>query len=148
MGLGAVWTTTDQCQRRLVSLAEFASLHAIGDQLSGGGDPIRVKLYGTFAGFIGPLEHRLATVGIVGVKVAAHSELLPCRRVGGVDIDHMFQNRDGILVRRGIMGQREAVQVEIVGFGVFRARPGLEKTAGCTDRRQQPLPYLGRNLRL
>src|SRR4030081_3238022 len=60
----------------------------------------------------------------------------------------MLEHRDGILVWPSIMRQREAMQVEIVGLRILWTRAGIEKTAGDTERRQQPLTHLGRYLRL
>src|SRR5260370_23768883 len=128
MGVGALRTTLDQRLRRLICLTEFTSLNAVADQLSSGNDPIWVELYGACQGFVGPLEHRLPTVGIVRIVVATHSKLFPCRRVGWVDVDHMLQNRDCVFVQPGIVRQREAMQVEVVGLRIFRTRASIEET--------------------
>ena len=60
----------------------------------------------------------------------------------------MLQHSDGILVRSGIVRQREAVQVKVVRFLVFRTTARIQKVAGRSENGQQAPAQLSRKLRL
>src|SRR5580658_11262017 len=110
MSLGTLWAMLHEHLRGLVCFTEFASLNPVGDQLPGGGDPVRVKFHGTLTGFVGALEHGFATIRIVRIIVGTDSELFPRWRVGSIDFDYVLQHRNCILIRPGIVRQREAMQ--------------------------------------
>ena len=104
-----------------ISLSKFSPLHVVRNQLARRHNPVRIQLDRPLTCLVRSLEHRLAAIGVIRVVVATQPQLLPRRRVSRIDLHHMLQHRNRILIRSRIVRQRQAMQVEVIRLGASSA---------------------------
>src|SRR5271154_6757553 len=119
---------------------EFTFFDQVGDELTGSADQVRVQSNGPFEGGRRTLKHRRAAISVRRVVMVAKTESAPRRRVARVEAHSALEHSDGVFVGLGIVRQRDAAEIEIVGLftlgagGAFggisaRAEGGYESLA-------------------
>ena len=103
MRVATLRTLLYEIRRRIVSSAQFATLHTIRDQMAGSQHPVRIERHCLLERGIRALEHLLPATTKIRIVVIPQSQRLPCRCIPWVLAYHVFQHRDRIFVGTGIV---------------------------------------------